>query len=97
MKANVILALLAFAEGKKDKLPSFDPVYNEIESLGLIKSETGSAGKTWHVTPEGEKFISILESAGEYYTAHRQIKKDAEELMDRAKGKWNSIMDTLKF
>ena len=100
MKANVILAFLAFAEGKSDKLPSFDPVYQEIESLGLIKSEDSFGdvpGKTWKVTPEGEKFISVLESAGEYYTAQRQVKQDAAELMEKAKSKWNTIMDTLKF
>lgn len=100
MKANVILAFLAFAEGKSDKLPSFDPVYQEIEALGLIKSEDSFGdvpGKTWHVTPEGEKFISLLESSGEYYIAQRQVKKDAEELIEKARTRWNGIMESLKF
>jgi len=104
MKAKQITAFLLVSqeEVKSDSYwldPKMIPVFQEIESLGLIKSESpiGSAGKTWHVTPEGEKFLSILESAGEYYTANRQVKQDAAELMEKAKTKWNSVMDALKF
>ncbi len=103
MKANVILAFLAFADGTSDQLPSSDPVYKEIEELGLIKSKeviidsAGGKANVWHVTPEGTKLIGLMESAGEYYTAQRQAKKDAAEIMEKAKSKWNSVMDSLKF
>lgn len=105
MKANQILAFLAFAEGNNKRLPEMENVqiYKEIEVLGLIKSEktmvspAGDTENIWHVTPEGEKFISLLESAGDYYEAHRQVKKDAAEVIEKAKNKWNSVMENLKF
>lgn len=96
MKANLILAFLAFAEGKSDKLPSFDPVYQEIEALGLIKSESKGEEKSWFVTSDGENFITLLESSGEYYKAQKQLKKDADELVEKARSKWNSIMESFK-
>jgi hypothetical protein len=105
MKANQIMAFLLVATEKVRPEsywmdPKMLPVFQELEALGLIKSDPqfgDDPSVIWRVTPEGEKFISILESAGEYYTAQRQAKKDAEELLEKAKTKWNSVMDSLKF
>jgi DNA topoisomerase IA len=89
MNKHSILALLAIKTGT---------VIGEIEQQELLKNNYLQKNKNEEIvmTDKGNKLIKHLEASCEYFEAQYTIQKDAEELIKKAKDKYNSILDNLK-
>lgn len=90
MNKHSILALLAIKTGT---------VIGEVEQQELLKNNYLQKNKNGDIvmTDKGNKLIKHLEASCEYFEAQYTIQKDAEELIKKAKDKYNSILDNLKF
>jgi len=89
MNKHSILALLAIKTGT---------VIGEVEQQELLKNNYLQKNKNEEIviTDKGNKLIKHLEASCEYFEAQYSIQKDAEELIKKAKDKYNSILDNLK-
>lgn len=86
MKANLILILL-----EKNLNANFvitEPEYGELETLGLIEGIS--------LTEKGKNLVKFLENSTEYFQAHSEAKEAANEILDKAKSKYNSFLEAIK-
>lgn len=89
MKANLIKTLITLQNQSVHSLsPEIIADSAELDKLGFVDG--------LGLTESGRNLIIFLETSSEYFITHREIKENANILVDKAKNKFNSILDMLK-
>ena len=80
------------------ELEKFIPLLQEkgLINVGPVTPGMVPTRDSYSLTQAGKEMINLICTTSEYAETHAKIKKDAEELLGKAKGKWNEALESFK-